>query len=210
MQIVKDVLFTKLEGVHLPKTNSGKERFELLVNTAEDLFTKSNFFDVSVSDICRAAHTAVGTFYIYFETKTDIYRYLVYWYRRQIKLNLYENIAKCTTRRQKEREGIKSFIKFSVEHPMLYNIIWGSLSVDKQLFEDYYVSFAKNYARALASDHEEINAEDVSTLAYSLMGISSFLGLKAIFEEMTEPQIDEMVDNALSSMLRNGIFKSNQ
>ena len=196
----------KIAGVHLPKTDSGWERFETLVETAERLFTASSFFDVSVADICKDAGTAVGTFYIYFDTKTDVYRYLVECYKQRIKLRLAESIKKCTSRREKEREGIKAFVKFSVENPMLYNIIWGSLSVDKQLFEDYYESFARNYTRSLATDLKERDNLDFTTLSYALMGASSFLGLRAIFEDMDEGQIDVMIDEVFFPMLMNGVI----
>lgn len=203
---MRKVLTDNLPGVHPPKTNSGWETFQNLVETAERLFTASSFFDVSVSDICKAANTAVGTFYIYFDTKTDIYRYLVEYYKKRIRMALKESISTCTTRRQKEREGMKCFVKFAMENPMLYNIIWGSLSVDKQLFKDYYVSFANNYTRALTEDKEQIRADDVMSLSYALMGISSFLGLKAIFDDMTQEQIDKMIDETIIPILRGGII----
>ena len=204
---MQEELFRKLPGVNPPKTQLGWDKFNALAEAAERLFTASSFFEVSVSDICRAAHTAVGTFYIYFETKTDLYRYLVECYKRRIKQRLSESIAGCTTRCQREREGIRGFVTFAMENPMLYNTIWGSLAVDKQIFEDYYVSFAKSYARALIQDQAELQSGDVTTLAYALMGISSFLGLRAIFESMPEAQIDRMIDETFLPMIRSGLIR---
>lgn len=196
-----------VKGVHPPKTNLGMVKMHTLVEVAERLFTQSSFFEVSVSDICKEAHTAVGTFYIYFETKTDIYRYLVEDYKRRIKRSLSQSIAGCTTRYERERAGIKSFVRFSVENPNVYHIVWGSLAVEKQLFEDYYMSFADSYARALRGDQEELVSEDVMSLAYMLMGIASFLGLRGIFEQMNDEQIDAMVDGTIMSILEKGLFR---
>ena len=75
----------KEKGLHAPKTRQGINKMQLLLDSAEKLFSQSSFFEVSVSDICKEAHTAVGTFYIYFDSKTDVYRYLVEYYKRQIK-----------------------------------------------------------------------------------------------------------------------------
>jgi len=197
-----------VKGVHPPKTNLGLVKMHTLVEVAERLFTQSSFFEVSVSDICKEAHTAVGTFYIYFETKTDIYRYLVEDYKRRIKRSLSQSIAGCTTRYERERAGIKSFVRFSVENPNVYHIVWGSLAVEKQLFEDYYMSFADSYARALRGDQEELVSEDVMSLAYMLMGIASFLGLRGMFEQMNDEQIDAMVDGTIMSILEKGLFRS--
>ena len=196
----------EVKGVNLPKTRLGLTKMNAILNAAEKLFTETSFFETSVSDICKAAKTAVGTFYIYFDSKTDLYRYLMECYKREIKRNLAENISDCSTRYEKERAGIKSFIHYSVKNPNVYNIIWGSLAVEKQMFEDYYVSFAKSYAKALERCGEEIKIEDATSLAYMLMGITNFLGLKAIFEQMSEKQIDYLIESSVLPVLKGGAF----
>lgn len=197
----------KVKGVNAPKTKLGQAKMFALIEAAEKLFTEGSFFETSISDICKQANSAVGTFYIYFDSKIDLYRYLVESYKRQIKANLADSIADCKTRFEMEREGIKSFIKYSIKNPNVYKIIWGSLAVDKQIFEDYYVSFAKNYANALKKHEDELSEKNFDTLAYILMGITNFLGLKGIFENMNDSQIDEEIDKVLVLALKGGIFK---
>ncbi|MBQ9536130.1 MAG: TetR/AcrR family transcriptional regulator [Clostridia bacterium] len=194
-------------GVHVPKTKVGLTKINTLVEAAERLFSRASFFEVSVSDICKEAHTAVGTFYIYFESKTDIYRYLVARYKKDIKRALAESIAGCTSRLEVEREGIKCFIRYAVADPNVYNIVWGSLAVERQMFEDYYVSFAESYARALARAKDELKVDDVLSTAYMLMGITNFLGLQAIFEGMTDKQIDDAIDCTIMPILERGMFR---
>lgn len=196
-----------VKGIHAPKTKHGMTKIQLLLESAEKLFSSRSFFEVSVSDICKEAHTAVGTFYIYFESKTDVYRYLVEHYKRQIKQALAQSIAGCSTRAQMEREGIKCFVRYAVDNPNVYNIIWGSLAVEKEMFQDYYVSFAESYARALTRSKDELQVEDVTTMAYMLMGITNFLGLRAIFEHMTEEKIDQAIDQAIMPILEKGMFR---
>ena len=197
----------KEKGLHAPKTRQGINKMQLLLDSADKLFSQSSFFEVSVSDICKEAHTAVGTFYIYFDSKTDVYRYLVEYYKQQIKQVLSQSIAGCTTRAEMERVGIKCFVRYAVENPHVYNIVWGSLAVERQMFQDYYVSFAESYARALTRAADELKVKDVTTIAYMLMGITNFLGLRAIFENMTEAQIDEALDKAIMPILEKGMFR---
>ena len=197
----------KEKGLHAPKTRQGINKMQLLLDSAEKLFSQSSFFEVSVSDICKEAHTAVGTFYIYFDSKTDVYRYLVEYYKQQIKQVLSQSIAGCTTRAEMERVGSKCFVRYAVENPHVYNIVWGSLAVERQMFQDYYVSFAESYARALTRAADELKVKDVTTMAYMLMGITNFLGLRAIFENMTEAQIDEALDKAIMPILEKGMFR---
>lgn len=203
---MSDVLTYQVPGTHTPKTKQGFAKMLALLEAADKLFNQGGFSGVSVSDICKEAHTAVGTFYIYFDSKTDLYRYLVEIYKRQIKRHLAVAIAGCTTRVEKEKAGIQCFIRYAVKNPNVYNIIWGSLAVDKQMFEDYYVSFAESYARALCTEEEALKASDVTGIAYVLMGITNFLGLRAIFEKMTDEQIDQMVEKDIMPMLVGGVF----
>ena len=196
------------KGINLPKTQLGLAKMNKILDAAEELFTKNGFHETSISDICKQAGTAVGTFYIYFETKTDVYRYLMWKYQKQIKSLLAESIRCCKTRYEREREGIKCFIKFAIATPTVYDIIWGSLSIDKKLFVDYYSSFAESYTKALRSNENEVDIPDTTTVAYMLMGISNFVGLRAIFERMSDSDIDRIIDETVMPVLSNGIFKN--
>ena len=193
----------EVKGINIPKTELGRFKMKKLLSSSEELFAKNGFYGTSISDICKHAGTAVGTFYIYFETKTDVYKYLMETYKKEIKDRLAESIKDCETRYEKEREGIKCFIKYAVIEPNVYNIIWGSLSIDRQLFVDYYESFAKSYARAL---NNEVSATDTETIANMLMGISNFLGIKAMFTNMSNEEIDRMIDETVMPALTDGII----
>ncbi|MBR2969189.1 MAG: TetR/AcrR family transcriptional regulator [Clostridia bacterium] len=199
-------LNNQVKGVNMPKTKLGLAKMHRLVEAAEVLFTSKGFFETSITDICKAANTAVGTFYIYFNSKTDLYRYLMEKYKLEIRRNLAESIAESKSRLEAEKEGVKCFICYAVKNPNVYNIIWGSLAVEKEMFEDYYVSFAKSYAKALERCGEEIKIEDATSLAYMLMGITNFLGLKAIFEQMSEKQIDYLIESSVLPVLKGGAF----
>ena len=196
------------KGINLPKTRLGLAKMNKLLDAAEELFTTNGFHGTSISDICKKADCAVGTFYIYFDTKTDVYRYLMWKYQLTIKKLLAEHITGCSTRYDMEREGIKCFVKFAIENPNVYNVIWGSLSIDQSLFRDYYTSFAESYTRALNKASDEIRELDFTTVAYILMGISNFVGLRAIFEGMSDADIDRLIDETVMPALKSGIFKN--
>ncbi len=196
----------EVKGINIPKTELGRTKMEKLLASSEELFAKNGFYGTSISDICKHAGTAVGTFYIYFETKTDVYRYLMETYKKEIKDRLGESIKNCSSRYDKEREGLKCFIKYAVSTPNVYNIIWGSLSIDRQMFVDYYESFAKSYSRALKED-DGVWLSDTESIAYMLMGVSNFLGLKAMFTDMGDELVDRMVDETIMPALTKGILK---
>ena len=92
--------------------------------------------------------------------------------------------------------------------PNVYDIIWGSLSIDKKLFVDYYSSFAESYTHALKANENEVEIVDATTVAYMLMGISNFVGLRAIFEQMSDNDVDRIIEETIMPVLSNGIFKN--
>lgn len=58
----------------LPVRSRGKRTREALINTGQRVFTRDGFIDARVADITRAAGVSHGSFYTYFDSKTDIFR----------------------------------------------------------------------------------------------------------------------------------------
>jgi len=200
---------SSLTGVNIPKSPVGFKKMSHICKSAEVLFDKKGFYDTSVADICSHAKTAVGTFYIYFHDKTAIYHYLVKNYYVVIKNYLNKHVSECKTRFEMEREGLKAFIRFGHSHPQCYKIIWGSSHIDPALFKDYYTRFAKSYTAALRKFGEEIITIDYSTAAWVLMGISTFICLKVIFngkQRLTEKELDALADEVME-ILSKGLFR---
>ncbi len=186
------------KGINFPKTRLGMVKMNKLAEAAEALFSTVGFYNTSIVDICKRADTAVGTFYIYFETKSDVYRYLMEKYKQDITAWVKEAICVHADKAKRKRESIRSFIKYVKEHPSVYSIILGSLSVDKSMFFSCISAFAETYEGEICCGE----SDDSSALAYSLIGISGMLGLKAISEGMTDEDIDKMISGfSLSSIL---------
>jgi AcrR family transcriptional regulator len=199
---------SSIKGVNEPKSQLGFERMCKICSAAETLFDKNGFYDTSITDICRQAKAAVGTFYIYFQDKTSIYNYLVRNYYVVIKQYLRQHIEGCKNRYEIEREGIKAFIRFGSEHPQCYKIIWGSVHINPQLFESYYTKFAESYLAALKKFDTELVDVDLSTAAWILMGIANFVCLKIIFthKKISEKKLDSIADNIMK-ILAHGLFR---
>lgn len=60
-----------------PRTARGRKTRERLLTAARTVFETKGFLDTRVGDICDEAGLAHGTFYIYFQTKEDIFYSLV-------------------------------------------------------------------------------------------------------------------------------------
>lgn len=198
-------------SIRLPKTNTGYKSFNRIIEVSRKLFAENGFLATSTNHIISEAEIAIGTFYIYFDDKRAVYDYLLNDYSKRIRKVIQVAIKDLPTRYEKEREGLKTFIKFSLEDRLSYRIVWESMFVERQLFIDYYTNFASVYMKQLshAMDKGEVDPKiDLETLAYALMGISNFVGLQIVFKDtISDEEIDNIVNNVMK-ILKNGIFIS--
>jgi len=197
------------EAIRLPKTKVGYKSFHRIIEVSKKLFAENGFLATSTNQIISEAKVAIGTFYIYFDDKRAVYDYLLNDYSKRIRKEIQIAIKDLPTRFERERQGLKTFIKFSLEDRLSYRIIWESMFVERQLFVDYYSNFAAVYMKQLqkAVEQGEIKPDlNLETLAYTLMGISNFVGLQVIFKQhVTEQEIDDIVDQVMR-ILKDGIF----
>ena len=194
--------------INMPKTKRGRETLNRLLSAAAQVIYEKGYHDASINDITRLADVASGTFYVYFDSKYDLYKFLLLQCSHMIRKHLNQATKDCKTRREVEEVGLREWLKFVHQNQYMYHIIWESLYVDKQLFEDYYVNFCKAYIRGIdaAKAEGEINTDiDSEVLAYTLMGASNFLGLNwGLFKERPG-DIDRVVESFMR-IIGGGIF----
>ena len=186
-----------------PKTKRGEATLEKLIDA---VFYEKGFHGGSISDITRRAGVGNGTFYIYFDSKLSVYRYLLVEYGKRIRAKSNQAISGCTTRKEAERLGIRSFFEFVLEDQGIFNIIWESLYIDKTLFDDFYTTFSTFYVSRLkkAQESGEVRDIDPQVLSYVLMGITNFVALNSLVLKQ-EKNIDFLVDEVMK-VLEKGIF----
>ncbi len=85
-----------------PKTSRGEKTLQRICEAAEHIFYKKGFYESSIHDIADMAGISVGTFYIYFESKLMLYKYLLISYGHNIRKHLSKAIEGA-----KDREVMK-------------------------------------------------------------------------------------------------------
>lgn len=193
----------------LPKRKDGQKTFDQIIETAKKLFSKNGYQATSINEIINKAGIATGTFYLYFDDKFALYSYLLAKYRKSIRKAISEGIGDSKTRYEKERLGLRAFLKFAWQDPLAYRIIWESMFADKALFREYYETFSHDYIRQLhhAVDDGEVRQDlDLETLSYILMGISNFVGLQILFRDtLTDQDLDRITEQVMK-VLKSGMF----
>ncbi len=193
-----------------PKSKRGEATRQTLIDSAEKLFYENGYVNTTIRDIVAEAGLALGTFYIYFDNKKEIYDHLLIQYshliRSKISLKIQEERPK--TRLEEERIGLRTYLQVVKENKGIYKIIWESLHIDRNAFMNYYVNFAENYVRRLDEGKTKgyVKDHDSKVMAYFLMGVANFVGLNyLLFQDSSSDELDRVTDEVVN-MLSNGLF----
>lgn len=193
--------------INQPKTERGEKTLQSIIEAAEKVFMDKGYNGSTVKDISNEAGVSVGTIYIYFNDKKSIYDHLLLNYSHYIRSEIAKRTSKLTSRRDIEREGLLVFLEIVRDKRHIYNIIWESLYIDKKKFEDYYINFAKNYSESIReaiSKGQMKNDLDSELVAWMLMGVSNFLGLRYVMFKEDE-DLEKIADFAIDIMEK-GLF----
>ncbi|MCT4610359.1 MAG: TetR/AcrR family transcriptional regulator [Pelagimonas sp.] len=180
-----------------PKTKRGMERRAKIMAAAEQVIGEKGFTAASIADITRAADTALGTFYIYFSGKDEVFRELVQDMGQATRSQAAARIADATNRLEAERAGLEAYLIVVRDRPMQYRIVEEARFVDPEAYRDYYTEFGRAYADQLqqAADRGEISEGDAEVRAWALMGIAKTLGERFVLWE-EEADIERVVREA--------------
>lgn len=164
----------------LPVTARGQKTRQDLLDAAEIVFGEKGYERASIADITRTAHVALGTFYVYFPNKQAIFVELVEELGTRLRAALSEAVYGLSDRVEIEKIGFRTFFSFIVRHKNLYKIVRQAEFVDEEVYRRYYRRMAEGYMRGLerAVDQGQIHRIDPEVLAYSLMGIADFVGMR--------------------------------
>ena len=200
--------------INMPRTQRGKNTLNNILSAAVQVFYEKGYHNASINDITNLAGVASGTFYVYFDGKYNLYKYLMLKCSHMIRKHLSKSIKGCKTRREVERVGLKCWLEYVLQNQYVYHIIWESMYIDRELFDNYYITFCKAYMEGLKSAEEtgELQDIDLEVLAYTLMGASNFLGLRwGLFDEnVSTEEVDHVVDEFMKILDRRVFLPINE
>jgi AcrR family transcriptional regulator len=163
-----------------PRTARGEETRRRLLRAAEQVFAAHGYHEASVSRITDAAGVGQGTFYLYFDTKLDIFNELVEDLNHRVRQAMSEGARGATSRLEAEREGFAAFFRFTAEHPALYRVVREAELVSPDALRLHYTRIVEGYIDGLreAALDGEINDIDPTVAAWALMGMGEMIGMR--------------------------------
>jgi AcrR family transcriptional regulator len=196
-----------------PRTARGALTRRRLLESAERVFAKHGYHDASVSRITDRAGVGQGTFYLYFDSKLDIFEELVEDLNHRVRQAMSEAAAATANRIDAERAGFAAFFRFTAEHPALYRVIREAELVSPESLRLHYSRIVSGYIDGLreARAEGEIGPVDPTVAAWALMGIGEMIGMRWVLWADGEagPEADPMAsgtnavpDAVLEEMMR--------
>ena len=189
----------------LPKTKRGRKTREKLLHAAEAEFGERGFPDASIASITQRAGVALGTFYVYFESKEEIFRALVSYMGELTRQWIAERVAESPDRLTAERRGVEAFIEFVRTHRNLYRVVSMAQFVAEDAFREYYSVFASAYGENLkrAAEAGDIREGNYEVWSWALIGMTVFLGMR--YADWDEERPTEEVAAAVSELVSKGM-----
>ncbi len=156
-----------------------------LLEAAESVFADLGYHDASIVKLTEAAGVAMGTFYLYFGSKKEIFDELVRDLNRRVRHAMKEASSQGGTRLEAELLGFQAYFRFTAEHTALYRIIRQAEFVSPEMLRYHYDTLGEGYVEGLraAVARGEVGEIDPEITAWALMGMGELLGRRWILWE---------------------------
>lgn len=163
-----------------PRTARGTATRAKILAAAETVFARLGYTEASIVRITEEAGVGQGTFYLYFESKLQVFEELVEDLNRRVRHSMTEAASRGATRLEAERLGFQGFFEFTAQHPALYRIVREAEWVSPRALRLHYTRIVEGYIEALsaARDSGEIGTIDPTVTAWMLMGIGEMIGMR--------------------------------
>ena len=191
-----------------PRTSRGWRTRQRLLDAAEDVFGRDGYHRASVVDITRTAGVAQGTFYLYFPSKEALFIELVRAMGHDMRRRLHDASRAATSRALAEEAGFHAFFDFVAEHPNLYRVMRECEFVAPEEFRAWYHRLAERYVEGLrrAVAAGQVRDLDLETVAYCLMGMADFLGMRLVLWEGRR-RVPARAVRTLMEIVRHGVLR---
>lgn len=169
-----------------PLTKRGEATRRRILGAAEQVFAEVGYHEASIVKVTERAGVALGTFYLYFDSKQSVFEALVIDLNTRVRQSMSEAMAGATTRLEAERGGFEGFFRFTAEHPALYRVVREAEFVSPETMRLHYERIVDGYTAGLAAAQQAGDIDpllDPEISAWALMGMGELIGMRFLLWE---------------------------
>ena len=175
-----------LSATGRPLTKRGEATRRKLLEAAEDVFASLGYHEASIVKITERAGIGLGTFYLYFDSKQQIFEELVIDLNRRVRHSMAEAMEGAPDRISAERAGFEGFFRFTAAHPALYRVVREAEFVSPEVLRLHYTRIVEGYEaglRAAQASGDVDRTLDPEVTAWALMGAGELIGMRFLLWE---------------------------
>lgn len=199
-----------------PLTKRGEATRRRILEAAEFVFAEHGYHEASIVKITERAGVALGTFYLYFDSKRAVFEALVIDLNSRVRQSMAEAMVGASDRVEAERRGFEGFFRFTAQHPALYRVVREAEFVSPEVMHLHYRRIVEGYSAGLAAAQRqgEVDAAlDPEVAAWALMGIGELIGMRFLLwerdasgtpPEQIDPRVFEGMMQFIAGALRGG------
>jgi len=169
-----------------PLTKRGQQTRRRLLEAAEEVFAGLGYHEASIVKITERAGVALGTFYLYFDSKQAIFEALVIDLNSRVRRSMSDSMTGAADRIEAERLGFEGFFRFTAAHPALYRVVREAEFVSPELLRLHYERIVDGYRAGLAAAQQQGEVADdldPEIVAWALMGAGELIGMRYLLWE---------------------------
>ena len=149
---------------------------------AEKIFARDGYHGASISEIMQTAQLGLGTFYVHFPSKLELFRFILQTRRAQWTQEAQRAAEGVDDERIAARRSLANYFNWIAERPALLRMFREAEAVDPALAETLYLEPARVCAAeaARAMDGGVIERADPDVVAWYVLGVAEFAVLGSI------------------------------
>jgi AcrR family transcriptional regulator len=202
----------------MSRTVMDKEtRHHLLVDAAIEVFAAKGYRVASIADIIAKAGVARGTFYLYFQSKEEVFnaaldRFLDL-FREMARKENARNYHNPLALEARLRESLLEWLRFLLQHRQLSKVVFRQAAAVDPDYEVKYLEIIRatqahsaraiRFLQTIRLLRSDLDPQFLNTLFY---GVTIQIVLRAIAED-SEPDLEAIADQWIK-LLRCGVLRS--
>jgi AcrR family transcriptional regulator len=177
---------------------------------AADVVGRYGYADASITRITEAAGIAQGTFYLYFESRQEMYDQLLPHVGVDMLNYIGGKVAGAKTFLEVEERGFRAFFGFLRLHPGFFRVLNDAEVAAPIAHANHLKRLTEHYAKSLqrSVDRGEIKAfkgKELEALAYIFQSARSYLYLGFVKTEGKAKKLPEWVVETYMRLVTNGL-----
>ncbi|WP_068673244.1 TetR/AcrR family transcriptional regulator [Oceanobacillus sp. Castelsardo] len=173
------------------KGANGEKRRSLLLHIAAEEFSKNGYHETKISTIVQRANVTQPSFYLYFQSKEEIFKELVNLFHQKlltlVQQSLLEKGLEKNSLEEKITGRITTIFSFFQEHPDLTQIGFYMANESKEIKSQIASQIEQNLREEQKNGYFRADI-DMHTVAESLIGIIERLTKTKLLNGGTKPE----------------------